>query len=85
MEELNQNMCQKRIWSDRGMIWHQCSKKVKVEVNGKKYCAIHSPEAEKRKEEKYWEKVKKRDEFERKMAIENAIELLKSKGYKITQ
>jgi hypothetical protein len=82
-DNLDPNLCQHRMYLDRGFSFRQCSKKVKVDIGGKKYCAIHSPDAEKKRTEKYWVKVKKREKFEEEQKIINAIKLLKSKGYKI--
>ena len=83
MEELDPNKCGKRVYRKRGLIWNQCSKKVSIEIGQQWFCIIHSPDGLKEREKKFWEKMKKKEEYEEMMKVKNAIYLLENKGYKI--
>lgn len=85
MLKLDKKKCQTRVFSHGTgyMISHQCTRKVTVEIDGRKYCSIHNAEYIKTKEKKYWEKIDKKEKFEREMEIANAIRLLNSLGFKI--
>ena len=58
MRGLDSNGCHTRIYGGRGFGW-QCTKKVVVTRNGKRYCKIHDPEYIAEKRRKWQEKFDK--------------------------
>jgi hypothetical protein len=74
------NQCSAKVWS--GWSHYPCSKKAKVNRNGKDYCGIHDPQkvaARNAKQEAKWDAQRRLNamQFAVRLARENAIDTLK--------